>query len=208
MAKYTKREMPDMNGQGNGQAYYQMEIVRNVGYREFIERCTRFGGFQGSVLVGAVSHVCSELALTLADGYSVTIDGLGTFTPKVGVRSDMEQDTFQEGDTRRNAHTLQVSGINFRPDKRLVSEVDDNCILERGEDRRLKPSSYSAEERVELARQFLQKHPIMRTANYANLTGLSYTSASRELCRLCKDPASGIIARGTKSAKLYMLAEM
>ena len=46
----------------------------------------------------------------------------------------------------------------------------------------------------------------MRVFNYASLTGLSYTTASRELLRIASNPSTGIISRGRKSAKLYLLA--
>ena len=207
MAKYIKREMPDLNGTGQTQAYYQMEILRNVDYREFIERCVQHGGFQRSALVGAVAHVSRELALTLSQGYSVTVDGLGTFSPRVGVRPDMAQDGFDAGQPSHNAHALCVSGINYRADKELVEQVDSNCRLERGASSRLRHSPYTEAERVEKARSFIRENTIMRIADYARLTGLSYTTASRELCRIAADPATGITARGRKSAKVYMLSD-
>lgn len=207
MARYIKKEIADLNGTGNTQAYYRMEIEHNVDYQEFLSLCVQHGGFQRSVIVGAVEHVCHELALALAGGHSVTIDGLGTFTPKVGVRPDKEQDTFAQGEEQRNAQTLEVSGINFRADKELVHTVDSHCLLERGGTSRLRHSQYTEQQRIEIARQYLQEHTVMRTADYVRLTGLSYTTASRELCRIADDPATDIVAHGRKSAKLYMLAE-
>ncbi len=206
MAKYIKREMADMNGTGQSQAYYKMEITRNVDYHEFIERCIQHGGFQRSTLVGALAHVGRELALTLAQGYSVTIEGLGTFTPRLGVRPDMDQDSFEAGQPSHNAFALRVNGVNYRADKELVSQVDDHCRLERGASSRLRRSPYTEQERIAMACQFLREHTIMHTADYARLVGLSYTTASRELCRLSQDSSSGITARGRKSAKVYMLS--
>lgn len=205
MANYTKRELPDMKGTGAGKAYYQMEITRRVDFHEFIERCAHHGGFQASVLTGAVAHVAHELALTLAQGYSVTIDGLGTFTSKLGVRPDMEQDCFSEDEQHRNALTLRVSGVNYRADKEFVADVDDHCRLERGANRRLHRSPYNEQERIARARHYLSERPYMRVADYACMTGLSYTTASRELVRLSRDPASGIVSEGRKSAKVYLL---
>jgi len=40
----------------------------------------------------------------------------------------------------------------------------------------------------------------------ADLNGLAYSTASRELIRIARDPGSGIVSRGQKSAKLYLLA--
>lgn len=207
MAKYIKREMPDLNGTGQTQAYYEMEVYRNISYSEFVERCTLHGGMQRSTIVGTLAHVCHELALQIAMGYSVTIDGLGTFGAKLGVRPDKEQDAFEEGEQHRNVRTIEVNGISYRADKELVRSVDEHCSLERGDECRLRRSPFTPEERVARAREFLTKHAMMRTRDYAQLTGLSYTTAARELCALCRDEASGITSRGRKSAKVYLLRQ-
>ena len=177
MAKYIKREMADMNGTGQSQAYYKMEITRNVDYHEFIERCIQHGGFQRSTLVGALAHVGRELALTLAQGYSVTIEGLGTFTPRLGVRPDMDQDSFEAGQPSHNAFALRVNGVNYRADKELVSQVDDHCRLERGASSRLRRSPYTEQERIAMACQFFpQKFTAQERSTAATnyVMGLSF----------------------------------
>mgnify|MGYP002626795887 FL=1 len=204
MAKYVKQEVTDLNGTGKSQAYYKMLVYRNVDFEEFVERCVQHGGMQRSAIVGVITHVCNELALTLADGYSVTIDGLGTFGAKLGVRPDKEQDGFEEDEQKRNASSIEVSGVSFRADRGLVSNVNDHCRLEPGGARRLHRSPYPIEERVQRAREFLAENGVMRTSDYAQLTGLSKTVASIELRQLCNTPDSGITSRGRKSGKVYI----
>lgn len=207
MAKYIKQEMADLHGTGKTQAYYRMQVERNMDFEEFVERCTMHGGMQRGAIVGVLAHVCHELALQMADGYSVTIDGLGTFKPRLGLRPDKEQDAFEEGQQQRNVLSIGVSGVNYRADKELVSMTDDHCHLERGGASRLRHSAYAPEERLAMARQYLSEHPLMRTADYAALTGQSLTTATRELNRLSHDPASGIAAQGRRSAKVYVLRQ-
>ena len=204
MAKYVKREMNDLDGSGVNRAYYQMKVYRNVDYDEFVDRCTRHGAMQRSAVVGVLAHVAHELALTLADGYSVSIDGLGTFATRLGVREDKEQDGFGADEQKRNAASIEVRGVSFRADSSLVSDVNDHCRLEAGGARRLHRSPFTLEERTELARQFLDEHTLMRTGDYAQLTGLSRTMASLELRQLCSAPDSGITSRGRKSSKVYI----
>ena len=84
--------------------------------------------------------------------------------------------------------------------------IDRNCVLERGGEDRLRKSKFTEEERIERARQYLRKNGFMRVFNYASLTGLSYTTASRELRNIADNPESGIISQGSKSAKIYHLA--
>ncbi len=204
MAKYIKQEVPDLNGTGKTQAYYKMQVYRNVDYEEFVERCVRHGGMQRSAVVGVLAHVCHELALTLAEGYSVTVEGLGTFGTRLGVRPDKEQDGFEDGEQKRNATSIEVRGVSFRADKGLVSNVNGQCRLEAGGVRRLHRSPYTLAERVQRARAFLAENGVMRTDDYAQLTGLSRTVASLELRQLCDAPDSGITSRGRKSGKVYI----
>lgn len=205
MAKYIKQEMNDLNGTGKKQAYYRMQIYHHLNHSQFVEMCTRHGGWQRSTIVGAVAHVCRELALQLAEGNSVTIDGLGTFRPKLGVVPYMEKDNFEEGESNRNVQSIEVTGINFRADKDLITEIGEHIHLERGRESRLHQSNYTPEQRAEMARQYLTENPIMRVRDYVQLTGLSRTKAAEELLALSQNPQSGITSRGRSSAKVYLL---
>ena len=206
MAQYIKKEMPDLNGTGEKKAYYKLKTWRKLDFNEFVKRCSSLHRTYGrSVIEGVVIAVCEHLAYEIGNGYCVKIDGLGTFTAKLGVREDKEMDDFEEGNTKRNAKSIEVTGVKFRADKNLVWEIDRNCDLERGGEERLRKPKYLPEERIVRARQFMQKNGFMHVDDYARLTGLSYSTASRELRNIASDPASGIISQGHKSGKLYLL---
>jgi len=205
MAKYSKTEMPDLSGKGTTQAYYRLQAFRNIDSDEFIERCTAHGGWQRGTVAGVLAMVADELARQVAAGYTVSVGGLGTFSAKIGVRKDKQQDGFAADEQKRNALSLEVNGVNFRADRRLVREIDRLCTLERGQENRLQRSAYSADERAALARQFLQEHGSMRVADYARLTGLSHATATRELRSLASDARSGIGSQGRGPLKVYVL---
>lgn len=207
MAKYMKREIADLNNTGKTQAYYKLVNWGRINYEELLDRCVRHGGgFSRGVLMGAISTVLHEMSLLMADGNTVKIDGLGTFGAKLGVRPDKEQDAFEEGESARNVLSLMVDGISFKADKELVLATNSHCrFLERGGVSRLKKSPYTEQERLERARQYLAEHGVMRVAAYAELTGLSHSTASRELCRLAQMPESGITSSGCRSTKVYLL---
>ena len=208
MPQYIKKEMPDMNGTGEQKAYYKLKTWRKLDFNEFVKRCSSIHRAYGkSVIEGVVTAVCEHLAYEIANGYSVKIDGLGTFNAKLGVRKDMEMDDFKEGTTKRNAKSIEVTGVSFRADKDLIREIDQNCTLERGGEERLRKPKQSKEERIEKAKKFIQKNGFMHVDEYAALTGLSYSTAARELRAIAADPASGIISQGRKSGKLYLLAK-
>jgi len=208
MPQYIKKEMPDLNGTGEKKAYYKLKTWRKLEFKEFIKRCSSIHRAYGkSVIEGVMTAVCEHLAYEISNGYSVKIDGLGTFTAKLGVREDKEMDGFEEGTTKRNAKSIEVTGVGFRADKDLVREIDQNCDLVRGGEERLRKPKFPKEERIEKARKFLKQNGYMRVDEYAQLTGLSYSTASRELRSIVSDPSSGITSQGRKSGKLYLLAK-
>ena len=208
MPQYIKKEMPDINGTGEKRAYYRLKTWRKLEFKEFVKRCSSIHRAYGkSVIEGVLIAFCEHLAYEISNGYSVKIDGLGTFTAKLGVREDKEMDGFEEEGTKRNAKSIEVTGIRYRADKKLIWEIDQNCDLERGGEERLRKPKFSKEERIERARQFLRKNGFMHVDEYARLAGLSYSTASRELRNIASDPASGIISQGRKSGKLYLLAK-
>ena len=208
MPQYIKKEMPDLNGTGEKKAYYKLKTWRKLEFKEFVKRCSSIHRAYGkSIIEGVVTTVCEHLAYEIANGYSVKIDGLGTFSARLGVCKDKEIDGFEEGTTKRNANSIEVAGVRYRADKSLISEINQNCDLVRGGEERIKKPKFLKEERIEKARSFLKRNGYMHVDEYAQLTGLSYSTASRELLNIASDPSSGIISQGRKSGKLYLLAE-
>ena len=113
-------------------------------------------------------------------------------------------DTFDGDDTKRNARSLRLTGINYRADKTLIKRANQHCKLERAGESRLHHTPYSKEERLKLAQQYLEKHGAMRVADYMKLTGLSRTKATLELKEFRQDDSSGISYIGRGSAKVYV----
>lgn len=205
MAKYIKQEMPDIAGKGEHQVYYRMQTERNIGAAEFLEEVAGLGT---GLSEGAVTHVLEQMVQTmarlLADGHTVTIGGLGTFRTAIGVMEGKEQDTFDTDESKRNAQSIEVRGVNFRADKALVKDIRVQCRLERGKESRLHRSPYTREERLARALAFMEEHTVLRVPDYVRLTGLSRTTASLELRELCQDPTSGIRSMGQRASKVYI----
>ena len=86
MARYIKREMADLNGTGKKQAYYRMQTWRKMSHEEFVNKCTYPGsGVSRAMMDAVLAAVAEELPRLMGMGYSVRIDGLGTFNAKLGV---------------------------------------------------------------------------------------------------------------------------
>ena len=207
MAKYIKQEMNDLNGKGEGKVYYRLQTERNISFNEFTQQIEEHHGMMNRGLVkNVMTHVVDVMAKLLGDGYSVTIDGLGTFKATIGLEEDKVMDTFEGDETKRNARSLRLTGINYRADKELIKKSNSHCKLERAGESRLHRSPYTQEERLKLALQYLSEHGAMRVAEYMDLTGLSRTMAAMELKAFRQDASSGITFIGRGSAKVYVKA--
>ncbi|TGY55023.1 DNA-binding protein [Parabacteroides distasonis] len=197
MARYIKQEMSDLDGTGKKRVYYRMKIEQNVAMEHFVERITYPGsGLSRGNVLQVMTMVADQLACCMAEGHSVTLEGIGTFTPKLGVVKDKEIDTLDGDDPKRNARSLEVNGVGFRADKELVLETKVRCDLSRGGIVRVRKSPFSEKERWERALGFLAEHPFMCLQDYMFITGLKRTTASLELRRLSADPESGITISG------------
>ena len=207
MAKYIKQEMTDLSGRGEEKIYYRLQTERNIDFKELAEHIERRRNIMDKGLVmNVMNHVVDALAELIGKGHSVTIDGLGTFRASIGLEKDKEMDTFDGDETKRNARSLRLTGINYRADKVLIREANRHCKLERAGEARLHHSPYSKEERLKLALQYLEEHGAMRVVEYMELTGLSRTKAAMELKEFRQDLSSGITFIGRGSSKVYVKA--
>ena len=162
--------------------------------------------YRKKLVMNVMSHIVDEMAELLGKGYSVSIDGLGTFRASIGLEKDKEMDTFDEDDTKRNARSLRLTGINYRADKDLIKKANRHCKLERAGESRLYHTPYTQEERLKQALQYLDEHGAMRVAQYMELTGLSRTKATLELKEFRQDASTGITFLGRGSTKVYVKA--
>ncbi len=207
MAKYIKQEMADIQGTGENKCFYRLQSSGNLSSKELIKRIAQPGsGLSEGTLAHVLQSLTDEMARAMADGYSVSVDGLGIFKASIGVREDKEMDTIDGDGPKHNATSLQVTGINYRANKELIRDTDLHCHLVRGGVRELCRSPYTKEERLQLAVDYLNDptHPFMRLDDYVSLTGLSKPMASRELVEFRENTETGITSSGIGVSKLYV----
>ena len=81
MAEYIKREMPDMNGTGERKAYYKIKTYSNLRSEEFINKiCYPGSGLNKGDVSKVMCRMVDEMKRWLAEGHTITIDELGTFS--------------------------------------------------------------------------------------------------------------------------------
>lgn len=201
--------MVDLNNPGQTIFTYRMQ-TQPMDNADFIEDCARNTTFSGPEIMGILSLVADQLAKRMARGYSVTIDGLGTFKAQVGLTRDARKrqeekalsPTSDDGDENApsslNASSLEVTGVLWKPAKSLIRDTNLACDLKRGGEEPLRKSKYTFEERRARALEYLKKHTVMRVSDYVRLTGLSHCKAAAELNNL-----SGIKSEGSRSSKVF-----
>lgn len=206
MARYIKQEMPDLQGTGETKCYYRLEKRRNLSSKEFLKRAGAHGMLDDNILEHALSKIADQLVEELAEGNTVTLEGIGTFQATLGVKKDKEMDTLDGDDTKRNAKSIEVQNVRYVSDKNLVKDVNRRCSLSRAGVRRVNNSPYTKEERLKLLQNYLADaaHPFMRVADYAELTGLPRSTATKELRTFAEDRSTGIDTEGRRTAVIYV----
>lgn len=204
MAKYRMDEMNDLNGTGKKKLVPRMDIEGRIELKELCESINMANSLTVGDMMGAVSALTGEIARHIADGRSVKVDGLGTFTAQLGIRDDKKQEADQ-ADHQLNAQSIVISGINFRPDVHFVKQVSNSFRPERSKRRMGRSSSqYTEEERLALAQQYVKSHPFLTVLAYAELTGLVRSTACIELRNFADNPANGIGITGRGSHRVYV----
>lgn len=205
MARYIKQELPDLHKTGEKKAYYRMKTERKIDFNQFVDLVSSHNsGISKGEAFSVLMHATDTLAELLAQGYSVAIDELGTFKATVGLVKDKEMDSFEEGTPKLNARSLRVDGVSFKADKRLIVNVDKRCELKRAGVSLLCRSTFTKEERLQKALEYLNAHGAMKVKNYVELTGLSHTVAAKELREFEHDATSGITSIGRLAGKVYV----
>ena len=205
MARYIKQELPDLRRTGEKKAYYRLKTEQKIDFHQFIDRISSHNsGISRGEPFRVLMHATDTLAELLAEGYSVTIDDMGTFKATVGLVEDKEMDSFEEGTPKLNARSLKIDGVSFQADRKLIVNVDKRCDLKRAGTSRLCRSPFTREERLQKAQEYLKSHGAMKVKNYMELTGLSHTVAAKELREFENDAASGITSIGRLAGKVYV----
>ena len=205
MARYIKQELPDLRRTGEKKAYYRLKTEQKIDFNQFIDRISSHNsGISRGEAFRVLMHATDTLAELLAEGYSVTIDDMGTFKATVGLVEDKEMDSFEEGTPKLNARSLKIDGVSFQADRKLIVNVDKRCDLKRAGTSRLCRSPFTKEERLQKAQEYLKSHGAMKVKNYMELTGLSHTVAAKELREFENDATSGITSIGRLAGKVYV----
>ena len=209
MPKYYKREMPDLRGTGEKQYYYVMRSEGAMDTHEIVRRMRQTYRVMGEgELLGVVSSLISAVSEVLAEGYTVSLDGMGSFSLALGL-DDYDSDTpEQHRGGEPNARRVRVRDVNFKAQRKWVNDIHARCARRLHRDaegeRRIHRPTTTREERIQLALGYIREHGFLRLRDYVEISGLSRTTASRELRELASDKRVPIASEGRMSHKVYV----
>lgn len=208
MPHYIMKEMPDMQDTGEQTTYPQMVMTGQTSTRELAEYIAMKCAFSKGVTEGVICELGEALAHEMGMGRSVKIEGLGIFTPALALRPDKEREGMGENATKRNAQSIRVGGVNFRVDKDLIRETNGWCDLKRAPWKPVRSSrKYTAEQRLALAKAYLEEYPYLTVSDYRQLTGLLQTATTTELRKWAHTSGTGIETSGRGNHKVYVKSE-
>lgn len=228
--KYYKLEQRDSFDMHKTRTVYRIKNRQTYSGQDFIKQVAHRHGFSESVIMGVLADVAAELEELLGQGSAVALPGIGTFS--LGVRLNDERKrqlraeqeaaalAAEEGQaegqvagqdvTEPNSRNIELHHINFRKDKGFFDRVAkrfEQQPLERvggREGSRITLDDTTQRQRIEAAHQYLATHHYMHVADYAALTGLSRSTAQRELRELARYRYSGITSEGRGSHRVYV----
>ena len=202
MTEYYKQEMNNLQSDGKKKCYYRIHSKGRLTLNDFADQIAHPGsGLSKGSVIHVIESLIDNISNTLSKGYSVSIDGLGCFKATIALKESNDSSDA----TEKNAASLKINNIKFRASKELIKSSNNSCKLVRGGVHPLHRSPYTKEERLQIALNYLDNPstPFMYLSDYARITGLSKTLASRELSQFAQDKSSGLLSSGEHNCKVY-----
>ena len=206
MAKYKLQEMPDVQNKGKKRVYPKMVVNRALSTKEFIDKLHSYNHALSESVVGAVlEDVSDTLMRMLSMGYTVKLDGIGTFSLSLDFDDEKPVEMKSEED-KMLYRKVTVKDVNYKASPQLVKQLKHETDLERdmGGVSRLRKQIYTQEERIQRALAVIEQNGYISLTDYASINNLSRTVASKDLKAITSDPNSPIQSSGSRTHKVWV----
>ena len=213
MANFVLQELPEEMSEGKKVVFPKMQTYSLHDYDTVIKHMRTYAG---SISDGLIRAVLDALVSTMQSwmplGHSIKIDGLGVFSLSLGFDTSapsekaISQEQQDGEDPKTKYRHVCINGINFKPDPKLLKEMNKQATFDRVSTRVVVPKKckYSREERLEKAKAIIEKYGYMTLSDYALAIDQSRSAASNDLKRLVADADSGITTRVGHSHKVWV----
>lgn len=203
--KYVKYEIPDLRGEGKNPFGLRPLTEGHISWQELRKRmCFHNQRLSDGDIVSVVDQLQNTLLELMAEGYSVEVGQLGNFSATLGLKEGKKMDSLDGTDSKRNAQSIKVDGININVRNKFVDRLDKMTHLEYGGTVRLRRQEITKEQRLAKALEFIQANGYMTVGDYCELVNMTHTPAAKELRAFSDDPQSGIARKDRGVALKYV----
>lgn len=161
--------------------------------RSFIQEYCSLTETDVLAVLDALSHFMGR---ELSDGRQVHLDGIGYFRPTLACTETVT------ADTKRKSTKVKLKSIAFRPDMELRREIG-NIKVKPLKIRDLQQRKLTPEEIDKRVENFFLTHDFMKKGDFCTINGMSRTTASRHIKRLCEE--GKLENKGLQKQPIYVL---
>ena len=207
MASYVLQKLPNGMGDGESALFPKMQIYTMFDYDKVVELIHSYSpSFSEGVIRGVLDGLTVAMKSALPNGHSMKIDGLGVFSLSLGFSDEKTGTSGDELKHKENYRHVCAKGINFKVDQELIKDINLESTFERAQPgvQRFESPDSTLEQRMQRARQLISERGYITLSDYAIANHISRSMASRDLKRITSDLASGIIAKGSHSHKVWV----
>lgn len=187
----------------DGTCYPHLLKAGDTSTGEIAERISKGSSFTQGDVKGLITALRDAIAQEMAMGMTVHLDGIGTFRPLLRLSEGAEQETI-DSETRRNAASVEIGKVSFIAAPELLWETNTRADLQRAGGRESNGTPHALKQREEILGDLLAEEGSITVSRYAYETGLSLSSASRELRTIAARPDSSIVRKGSYSHAYYV----
>ncbi|MBR0046760.1 MAG: hypothetical protein IJP75_07775 [Bacteroidaceae bacterium] len=203
--EYTFQEMPDVHGTGKRKVYPKPFHCGRIETDFFMKDVAGKTAFAAGAIEALVNTMTESMDIYLKLGHSVKVEGLGTFNIALGMKNREEAEEVKEQGERYDTNGVYIKGINFLPDPRWLERLRKTTELNKvGDVKKLHKVKSTREERLQIARNYVDEHVMLRIQDYVYLTGICRTAARDELHSFANDPTSGIRKMGRGNQLVFV----
>lgn len=216
MANYILQELPQGMSDGKKVVFPRIDNYDLLDYRKVLEEIHKRDTTIQKGTIRSVLDALAQMMITwLPEGHSMKIDGLGVFslslefdtsTPSENEIAKQQKKGAAKDDQKTSHRHVRIKKINFKPDAKLIAEMNKNSNFERATPEVITPNKevYSLKERIDIALGIIKEKGFMTLPDYTNATKQSRSSASNDLKKIVNSPDSPIGVQGSHSHKVWV----
>ena len=201
MLNYHIQELPNLRQDSEEKVFPKLDTYSQFGNKKMIERIAMEAGVHEGVVMATLDALPRALKNILLEGHSCKIDGLGTFSLSLAFCPSDEHYPERQGESR-----VGISRLNLKVDADFMRGLRKEAQFTKTDSKivAVRPSKGHIEEHLRLAIKWFDTHTTLTLQEYANLAGVSASTASRELKMITANPNSGIISQGQGNRKVWV----